>query len=218
MTQADYTSFVERMIFRYEGNYGWDRGDSGGPTKFGVTCYDLAEHRHERMDSMARWAPIVRGMPLAEADDIYRTKYAVQCAFNDLNAGPDCVVFDFGVNSGSSRSVRYAQQIVGVGIDGELGPNTLRAINAMDAAEFVNRLCSARLAFLRSLRIWGRFGRGWNARVVDLRAYSLALTKPQARGRSPYSKKMTRIPNAHIKAHHPDDIHLLTGGGTHAAD
>ena len=55
MTQADYTPFVERMIARYEGNYGWDAGDSGGPTKYGITCYDLAEHRNEKMTSMARW-------------------------------------------------------------------------------------------------------------------------------------------------------------------
>ena len=56
----DYRPFVERMINRYEGGYGWNRSDPGGPTKDGITCYDLAEHRHQVMDSMVRWAPIVR--------------------------------------------------------------------------------------------------------------------------------------------------------------
>ncbi len=34
MTVQDYKPFVERMISRYEGGYGWDRNDPGGPTKF----------------------------------------------------------------------------------------------------------------------------------------------------------------------------------------
>src|SRR6516165_5391519 len=92
MTVADYQPFVERMIFRYEGGYGWDKSDPGGPTKYGITCYDLAEFMHEKMDSMARWAPIVKAMTLATADQIYQQKYAVQCDFNDLMAGADCTV------------------------------------------------------------------------------------------------------------------------------
>ena len=53
--------FIGRLIARYEGNYGWDPHDPGGPTNMGITCFDLADFMHEPMDSMARWAPIVRG-------------------------------------------------------------------------------------------------------------------------------------------------------------
>jgi len=208
------------MIDRYEGGYGWDAGDSGGPTKYGITCYDLAEHRHQKMDSMSRWAPIVRAMSLQEADDIYAQKYAVQCAFNAMNAGPDCVVFDFGVNSGSSRSVRYAQQVVGVHVDGEMGPVTLEAINNHDPADFVKALCNARLRFLRGLGIWSRFGKGWAARVADLRVYSLKLIppppgtlakplKPEKPTKTGHSKEL-RIPRAFAKGYHPDDLKDLT--------
>lgn len=165
------------MISRYEGGYGWDKNDKGGPTKYGITCYDLAQHRGQKMDSMSRWASIVRAMPLSEADDIYAAKYATACRFDDLNSGPDCVVFDFGVNSGPSRSIKFAQKIVGVAVDGVLGPATLAAINAYDPAAFVNKLCDERLEFLRRLGIWGTFGKGWAARVKDLRQYALALTK-----------------------------------------
>jgi lysozyme family protein len=51
----NYVAFCSRMIKKYEGGYGWDKGDSGGPTKFGVTCYDLAAHRGQKMDSMKRF-------------------------------------------------------------------------------------------------------------------------------------------------------------------
>jgi hypothetical protein len=53
MSLVTYKAFVDRMISKYEGGYGWDANDPGGPTKYGITCYDLAEHLGERMTSMA---------------------------------------------------------------------------------------------------------------------------------------------------------------------
>ncbi len=188
--KENYKAFVDRMIQRYEGGYGWDRNDPGGPTNFGITCYDLAEHRHQKMTSMSAWAPLVRAMPLQEAEDIYVTKYATACRFNDLNSGPDCAIMDFGVNSGSSRAVKYAQVIVGTPRDGILGPHTLEAINKMPPNTFVDDICDVRLHFLRALHTWPTFGRGWAARVADLRAYCHHLT-----GAVP----------THAKAFHPED-------------
>lgn len=199
--QANYEHFVERMIFRYEGNYGWDRRDPGGPTKYGITCYDLAQYLEQRMDSMAAWAPKVQAMTLKVADEIYRRKYATAVKFDSLNSGPDCTVFDFGVNSGPSRAIKYAQRIIGTAADGVLGPLTLKAINDMDAATFVNKLCDARMSFLRSLGTWRTFGRGWTARVTDLRRYSLALVQPSRPEVAGHEEKERRITMAFAKSH-----------------
>lgn len=169
--QANYKAFIDRVITRYEGGYGWDAADPGGPTKYGITCYDLAEHRHQAMDSKARWAPLVRAMTLQEAEDIYVTKYARQCRFDDLNSGPDCAILDFGINSGSSRAIKYAQRIVGTTQDGVLGPVTLAAINQMNPVHFTDAYCDARLHFLQGLSSWRTFGRGWASRVADVKAY-----------------------------------------------
>ncbi len=205
--KENYTLFVERMIFRYEGNYGWSKEDPGGPTKFGVTCFDLAEHLHEPMNSMAAWAPRVKAMTLATADEIYRTKYATACQFDALNSGCDCVVFDFGVNSGPSRAIKFAQVVAGAVSDGIMGPQTIGHINGMDTATFVNKLCDARLAFLRRLGTWGTFGRGWTARVRDLRSYSLSLVAPDltVAGYPQPQHKETRIPKAFAKAEPEED-------------
>ncbi len=174
--QENYKAFVDRMITRYEGGYGWDRGDPGGPTKFGITCFDLAEHRHEKMSSMAHWAPLVKAMPLTEAEDIYARKYATATRFNEVESGSDCAIFDFGVNSGPSRAIKYAQLVVGTKRDGILGPITLEAINNMESNRFVDNLCDFRLSFLRHLGTWPIFGHGWSARVSDLRTYCHRLT------------------------------------------
>jgi len=178
--QANYKTFIDRVITKYEGGYGWDAADPGGPTKYGITCYDLAEHRHQRMNSKAAWAPIVKAMTLQEAEDIYATKYARQCRFADLNSGPDCAILDFGINSGSSRAIKYAQAVVGTPQDGVLGPVTLAAINKMDPNRFVDIYCDKRLSFLRALRTWSTFGRGWSSRVADLRAYCHNITGRKA--------------------------------------
>lgn len=202
MTIADYQPFIDRMINRYEGGYGWDRNDPGGPTKYGITCYDLAEHRHQIMDSMANWAPLVKAMTLQEAEDIYQVKYATACAFNALNAGKDCVVLDFGVNSGISRSIKFSQEVAGVAVDGILGPITLKAINDFEPKLFINGLCDKRLAFLEGLGTWPDFGQGWSSRVSDLRFYSMNLAFPPRMSEPEgYVEKLERIPFAYAKGY-----------------
>lgn len=174
-----YQNFVDRMIHRYEGGYGWDANDSGGPTNFGITCYDLAEHRHQKMTSMRAWAPLVRALKLQEAEDIYWQKYAVAIRYVDLPAGIDAVMMDYAVNSGISRAVRVANAIAGVsGPIMSVGSALMAYIKALDRngiKSFIRRMNAERLAFLRRLGIWSTFGRGWTARVADLSVYSLRL-------------------------------------------
>lgn len=176
---VDYKAFIDRLIQNYEGGYGWDSADPGGPTKYGITCYDLAAHRGQRMTSKLTWAPIVKAMTLSEAEDIYRTKYAAAVDFDDLPAGVDCCWLDYAVNSGVGRPIRVAQAFLGVGVDGVLGPKTLAAVNAYGAQRFVTKMCDERMRFLRGLRIWRTFSKGWTARVNDLRWYCNRLINAQ---------------------------------------
>lgn len=174
--QLDYSPFTERMIQRYEGGYGWDRGDPGGPTKYGITCFDLAEHRGQKMDSMARWAPIVQAMTLQEAEDIYRTKYANAILFDRLPAGPDCVMMDYAVNSGMGRAIPVARRMTGVaGNTFKADDYLIEGIVKYGAKRFVDDMCAERLRFMHAIKggsMWAQFGRGWQSRVDDLRVYS----------------------------------------------
>lgn len=174
--QVDYNAFCARMINKYEGGYGWDRNDPGGPTKYGITCYDLAEHRGQKMDSMGRWAPIIQAMTLAEAEEIYRTKYANAILFDRLPAGPDCVIMDYAVNSGVGRAIPVARRMTGVaGNTYKADDNLIEGIVKYGAKRFVDDMCAERLRFMHAIRggqAWVQFGRGWGARVEDLRVYS----------------------------------------------
>src|SRR5690606_10887140 len=88
---------------------------------------------------------------------------------DDLPSGVDYAVFDFSVNSGVSRAAKYLQALVGVAQDGVIGPKTLAAVAAYDPTKLVDRLCDRRMTFLRNLKTWNTFGRGWTSRVEGVR-------------------------------------------------
>lgn len=217
--QSDYIAFLDRMIDKYEGGYGWDKADAGGPTKYGITCYDLAEHRHLQMTSMSAWAPLVKAMDRSEAEAIYWTKYGVKLRFNDLPAGTDCCIFDYGVNSGIGRPIRVARALLGVPGPLVMDSGLVSAIAKQDPKSFVDRMCSERMHFLQGLRNWGTFHGGWTARVNDLDRVCDAMATGTALPAPPVVAK-------HPKATHTDPslktkstgagAVIVTGGGAAA--
>jgi lysozyme family protein len=180
MAATTYLAFCARMIDMYEGKYGWNRKDPGGPTNFGITCFDLAEHRGQKMDSMERWAPIVKAMTKAEAEEIYRKKYAAALRYDDLPAGVDALLMDYGVNSGIGRPIVVMKRLLKVtgGSATRIDSALLDAIKKVDPVWLINQVCAERLTFMKAIKggaSWAEFGRGWSARVADLKAYSTHL-------------------------------------------
>lgn len=175
--QSTYKAFVDRLIGKYEGGYGWNKKDPGGPTNFGITCFDLAAHRHQKMTSMAAWAKPVQQMQLAEAEAIYAEKYATAIQYDALPAGVDACMMDYGVNSGPARAITVATALVGLKA-GHMDAALISKIEHMGATAFINKMCDERLRFMHSLKggkMWAEFGHGWQRRVDDLRAYCLHL-------------------------------------------
>jgi lysozyme family protein len=215
--QVDYVPFVNGlMIPDYEGGYGWDKGDSGGPTKYGITCYDLAEHRGQKMNSMSAWAPLVQAMTLSEADDIYRTKYATAIGFDGLPAGPDCCEMDYGVNSGLGRVKLVRAEL--------LKKAGKPSVDACDPKWYVDAMCQERQAFLNGLgQRMPQFLKGWTARVNNLRSYCEHLAANQPAPALPVP--VPSVVQAAPKASHTDpnlSTHVTTavtgvGAGTGTA-
>lgn len=180
--KSTYHPFIDRMINKYEGGYGWNKKDPGGPTNFGITCYDLAENRGQKMTSMAYWAPLVRTMTKREAEDIYSRKYATKLQFDFLNDGVDVCLLDYGVNSGWVRPIRVARSILSVPGPLTMTPDLVSAINKVDPEKFIRTVCVERLHFMQGIRggdAWKEFGGGWGSRVADLYQYAIALVHRQ---------------------------------------
>lgn len=203
--QANYKAFIDRMISKYEGGYGWDKADPGGPTKYGITCYDLAEHRGQRMTSMSAWAPIVHDMKLDEAETIYEKKYAQAISFDKLNSGVDCVMMDYAVNSGIARANRVARVLTGQPAGTAMDTALLQAVNAQPADKFIDNMCDERLRFMHNIRggtAWEQFGKGWGARVTDLRVYSHNAVKNQP---TPVSVDLSKVSTPKARNVNPQD-------------
>jgi lysozyme family protein len=174
MAASSFDAALARLL-AHEGGYSNHPSDPGGPTKYGITIHDY--RRYVKADATAA---DVRAMPLDDAKAIYRVKYWDALACDALPSGLDYCVFDYGVNSGISRSAKALQRLVGVADDGRVGPVTLAAVARGDAADLVARMCEERLAFLRSLRTWAVFGRGWGRRVAEVSSVALAMARADA--------------------------------------
>jgi len=158
-----------KQVLKYEGGYVDHPKDPGGPTNKGVTqaVYD-SWRKSQNLPTQS-----VRAIADSEVAAIYKNLYWDRVSGDNLPDGVDFAVFDFAVNSGVSRAAKTLQGIVGVTQDGQIGPATIQATKTYIAMTVTNK----RLAFMQSLSIWPTFGKGWAARIADVKNQILALTK-----------------------------------------
>lgn len=142
------------ILIGHEGSYSNNQNDPGGETNWGIS-----KRQYPNLD--------IRNLSLADAKELYRTKYWLAAGCDKVPATAAFQLFDFAVNSGVNRAIRTMQSAIGVAADGVIGPKTIAAIQAMSADRFNARLNAQRLAFMVSLDGWKDFSRGWALRIVD---------------------------------------------------
>lgn len=161
--QSNFNDCLTRLL-KDEGGYSNTPGDNGGPTNFGIT---IADYRMYIKKSGT--ASDVKNMSVSQAAVIYKTKYWDALGCDTLPSGVDYTCFDYGVNSGLGRPRRALQRF-----KSKTGTDLINAIN------------DERTAFLRGLAATQahdqQFLKGWMARVMRVRSYSLILSQkvPQA--------------------------------------
>ena len=184
MTRAELC--IPRTL-AHEGGYVNHPSDPGGATNRGVTIATYRRYIKAR-GTIAN----LKALTEAQAVAVYKAQYWDAVKADGLPDGVDFAVFDFAVNSGPFRAATYLQEIVGAAPDGKIGALTLAAVAKMDAPWIVNQLCNDRMAFLRRLSIWSKFGRGWTRRVSDVRAAALMdATAPKVEPVRPDAPRMT---------------------------
>jgi len=118
----------------------------------------------------------VRYISDVELEAIYKRNDWAAVRGYELPAGVDLAVFDFGVNSGPSRSIRSLQKVLGVTIDGHIGPATLAAVGCHDPRDLIEQLQDERRRFVRQIRHYPYFKNGWERRITEIeeRAHVMA--------------------------------------------
>jgi lysozyme family protein len=174
MSASSYDEALSRLLV-HEGGYSNHPSDPGGPTNFGITLADA--RAYWKRDATAA---DVRAMPRAVAREIYRTKYWAALRGNDLPAGVDYAVFDYGVNSGIGRAGKVLRRLVGLAdTTSAIDADVIAAVWRRPPRRLIEAICDERLAFLQSLKTWNVFGNGWGRRVREVRAAALAMAEPQ---------------------------------------
>jgi len=158
----NYEKATQWMLV-HEGGYVDHPKDPGGATNRGVTqrVYDGWRRRH-KMGTQS-----VLQILISEVQSIYRTQYWDKIMGDDLPPGLDYALYDFAVNSGPSRAVKFLQRILKVEVDGQMGAVTLGAIQFQARnGILIDELCTQRLKWMKTLKTFKTFGRGWTRRVM----------------------------------------------------
>ncbi|MBK3426694.1 MAG UNVERIFIED_CONTAM: glycoside hydrolase family 108 protein [Methylobacterium ajmalii] len=163
------------LVLAHEGGWSDDPADPGGATKLGVTIGTLSLW----LGRPATKAE-VKALTVATVAPIYRRNYWDAVQADALPPGLGYALFDFAVNSGKKRAVIGLQRALKIADDGALGPLTLAAVATHKPADLIDALCDGRLAFLRALSTWPRFGKGWARRVEEVRKAALAMASEPA--------------------------------------
>lgn len=120
-----------------------------------------------------------------EIESIYQRDYWAKMCCDVWPAGVDLCTFDGGVNSGPAMGVTWLQEAVGAAPDGIVGDETRTKVAAADPNTTIDRMCDARLAWLKTLDDWPTFGEGWENRIDDLRAEAHAMASAPAPAPTP---------------------------------
>lgn len=157
--KANYAAAM-RIELVYEGGRDDDPVDPGGRTNQGVIQREYSAWRK------------TKGLPVRdvflmqpdERDEIYRINYADKVQFDQLPPGIDLLLLAGGINSGPVQSIKWVQRALGLTADGVLGPITMQRIQSADQDALIDGIIARREAFLRALKTWPHFGKGWTAR------------------------------------------------------
>lgn len=146
------------QLLGYEGGYSDHPSDPGGRTMWGVT---------ERVARVHGFTGDMRTLTRDEAKRIYRLDYWDPIRADELPQQVRYDVFDGAVNSGIRQSILWLQRAAGATADGTIGPKTLAAVHAMTPDRVAKRYNGHRLRFMKDLKNWPPFSRGWADRIAS---------------------------------------------------
>lgn len=159
---------------KHEGGYSTNRADPGnwtggkvGKGELKGTKAGIAAASYPNLD--------IKNLTAAQIEQIYEREYWNVVRGDELPVGVDLSTYDYGVNSGNSRAIKTLQKVAGAAQDGKVGRATLAAVRAKKAIVVIQGINDSRLGFLQGLAIWKTFGKGWGARVGDVRARALLM-------------------------------------------
>jgi lysozyme family protein len=156
------------FVIKWEGSdYEDVPGDPGGPTKFGVDTKDDASDLPPGV--------ALKDLTLDQAKAIYLAKYWNGSDCPNLPSPVAETHFNYAVNVGASRSIRFMQAALHLTQDGQFGTLTQAALARATPGPIALAMVDAADAYYGSLTSEAKFLKGWLNRNNDLRAFIKTL-------------------------------------------
>lgn len=172
-------SYDKTSIF--EGGYSNHNDDKGGETYAGIARnfhpswrgWSIVDNYKKSQHSVKKLNEVLKGnVQLQEMVEAFYMQNFWDAIMGDkiMNQLIADNIYDFAVNSGVNRAVRYAQRIAGASDDGVMGPKTVKAIN-QNIEGFVTKYKASRLAFINKVIANNEsqevFRKGWTNRIQN---------------------------------------------------
>lgn len=142
------------LVVGLEGGYTNDPRDRGGETKYGIS-----KRAYPDLD--------IPNLTVDQAKAIYRRDYWDACKCDQLPAPLDIFVFDAAVNQGVGTAVKTLQRLIGVPVDGIIGPVTLGTASKMKREMAMLYMADRALQYT-DMDQFGLYGRGWLKRLFTI--------------------------------------------------
>ena len=168
--EANFFKSLE-MVLKHEGGFVDHPDDPGGATNKGITHKTYSDFLGRPLEDVDE----LKNIPEEHVQIIYKQGYWDKVKGDNLPSGVDFAIFDWAVNSGPGRAAKALQKAVGATADGAIGPKTLAAVEAADAAEIIKAVADDREVFYKSLRTFNTFGKGWLRRNKETRDFALEM-------------------------------------------
>lgn len=154
------SKILQPFILSWEGGFANHPQDPGGATMKGVTLATFRQvfGAYKSVDDLKRitdeqWHTIYK--------KYYWDRWQADRIVSQSIAN---ILIDFVWASGS-HGITKIQELLGVKVDGIVGPKTLDTLNSRDRLILFNQIWKRREQFIKSLKTYPTFGKGWMNRL-----------------------------------------------------
>jgi len=163
--KADFDRAFE-LVIGHEGGLTLDGNDRGNWTGGNVGKGILRGTKYG-ISAMSYPAEDIANLTLDRAKDIYKRHYWDHLHCSDMPNSVAFSVFDAGVNCGVCNAAEWLQRLLGVTVDGKIGPMTLQALAQRSAPLVAAKFNAMRLEYHTNLPKWALYGKGWSRRIAS---------------------------------------------------
>ena len=161
------------FILKWEGGFVNDRADLGGATNMGVT---IGAWKSCGYDKDGDGDIDVDDLRLLTREDVVnrvlKPHYWDRWKADDIKSQSVANILVDWVWASGAHGIKIPQRLLGVSVDGIVGPKTLAAVNARNPRELFDMIKLARFDFIedicRKRPANNKFKRGWMNRINDI--------------------------------------------------